>query len=339
MKRCRIWSRDTRLAVLLFLPSVIILVAVAFYPLGSVFVSSVYKKEFASAEPARFVGLAHYKKLLSICIRRLPKTESGYADPFDVLPLKPYRYRELGQFSFRGGRYVVGAADAEFIHALRDTLIFVTASVLIETILGLSIAMLLARTQPRMGNFRAAVLIPWAVPTAVSSRIWQWMLAPNRSGLFNMLAYRLGVSDGQTAFLTEPAWQLTALIAIDAWKTTPFIALICLAGRQAISNNLYEAAVVDGASPWRQFRTITLPLLFPSLMVAVTFRTLDALRVFDLFQIIYGQKRCSLASFVYYRLIADKQMGYSAAGSVILFTIILIFVVIYGQRMRRMRHE
>jgi trehalose/maltose transport system permease protein len=176
---------------------------------------------------------------------------------------------------------------------------------------------------------RAVMLVPWAIPTAVSSKMWEWMLGSTRTGFFNVVFQRVGLGSGQIPFLTEDTFQLPAMIAIDVWKTTPFMALLLLAGLQLIPNDVYEAADVDGASKVRQFFSITLPLLRPTLAVALVFRTLDALRVFDLFQIVLAQKRYSMASFTYYQLINNRAMGYSSASSVVIFLMIFIFAVAY----------
>ena len=155
------------------------------------------------------------------------------------------------------------------------------------------------------------------------------MFQGTRAGLFNVVGQMVGLSDGQTAFLADAAWQLPAMVAIDVWKTTPFMALLLLAGLQLIPADLYEAADVDGASKLRQFWSITLPLLRPTLAVALVFRTLDAIRVFDLFQIVLAQKRYSMASYAYYELINGQRMGYSSASSVVIFFMITIFAIIY----------
>jgi trehalose/maltose transport system permease protein len=119
------------------------------------------------------------------------------------------------------------------------------------------------------------------------------------------------------------------MIAIDVWKTVPFMALLLLAGLQLISRELYEAAEVDGASKFRQFFSITLPMLRPTLAVALVFRTLDAIRVFDLFQIVLANTRFSMASFAFYNLIDSQTMGYSSASSVIIFALITVFAIVY----------
>jgi trehalose/maltose transport system permease protein len=339
---------------MLMLPSFVVLLVIAIYPLGSVFVTSFTDRQFASGQEAEYVGLQNYANLLSITIRRLPPAvdedtgevvrdaETGeivYQRPINVLPREPRSYRELSQFSLFGNRYVIGASDREFVRSVGDTLTFTIMSVLIETVLGLIIALVMNSYFPGRGMMRAVMLVPWAVPTAVSSRIWEWMFASSRVGLFNVVFQRLGLGDGQVAFLTSQGSQVWAMIAIDVWKTTPFMALLLLAGLQLIPKDIYESAYVDGANKVRQFFAITLPLLRPTLAVALVFRTLDALRVFDLFQIILAQKRYSMASFTYYQLIDNQAMGYSSASSVIIFLLILLFTVLYVRLVGGVRDE
>ncbi|HDQ34910.1 MAG TPA: sugar ABC transporter permease, partial [Chloroflexi bacterium] len=327
------------------LPTFIILLVIAFYPLGSVFYNSLTNKVFASDQPVEFVGLENYSRLLSMTIRRLPPVldasgnpevnpETGepvYARSLDVLPREPRRYREAMQFSFLGNRYVVGATDRDFVRGIFDTLRFTVFSVVLETVLGLGIAMVVNTKFTGRGAMRAVMLVPWAIPTAVSSRMWQWMFQSTRVGFFNVVFQGLGLIESPIPFLTEQTWQVPAMIAIDVWKTTPFMALLLLAGLQLIPGDIYEAADVDGASKLRQFFTITLPLLRPTLAVALVFRTLDALRVFDLFQIVLAQSRYSMASFTYYQLTNNRAMGYSSASSVIIFILIFVFAVVYIQ--------
>jgi trehalose/maltose transport system permease protein len=334
---------EQRLAYWLLLPTLIILFLIAFYPLGSVFYNSLTNRVFASAQESEFVGLDNYRSLLGVVIRQLepavddtgaalkdPDTgETIYQSPIDVLPREPVRYRELSQFDFFGTHYVVGASDRDFLRAVGDTLRFTVITIVIETVLGLGIALVVHSKFPGRGVMRVVMLVPWAIPTAVSSRMWEWMFASTRAGFFNVVFQNLGLSDGQTAFLADEAWQLPAMIAIDVWKTTPFMALLLLAGLQLIPGDLYEASQVDGANKVRQFWSITLPLLRPTLAVALVFRTLDAVRVFDLFQIVLAQRRYSMASFAYYELINGQRMGYSSATSVVIFLIITLFAVMY----------
>ena len=293
--------------------------------------------------------MQNYVNLLSFSIKPLPPqideaTGQPVVDPdtgeivyeraINVLPRSPVRYREVTQFGILGNRFVLGAVDRDFVRGIWDTLIFTVASVVLETILGLGIAMLVNSQFAGRSVMRAVMLIPWAIPTAISSRMWEWMFQSSRVGLFNVVLQNIGLGNGQTPFLTDEAFQIPAMIAIDVWKTTPFMALLLLAGLQLVPGELYEAASVDGASKLRQFLSVTLPLLRPTLAVALVFRTLDALRVFDLFQIVLAQSRYSMASFSYYQLTNNRAMGYSSASSVVIFIMNLIFAVIYIRLLR-----
>ncbi len=336
--------RERRLAYWLLLPTIIILVAIAFYPLGQVFYKSFTNDTFASSVETNFVGFQNYSDLLSVRFVDLPPEidettgeqvidpetgEPEYMSPVQVLPREPRRYQEVFTFGFFGNQVVFAATDPVFILSIWDTMMFTVTTIIFETILGLGIALTLNTAFPGRGIMRAAMLVPWAILTAVSSRIWQWMFIDTRAGFFNVVFQKLGFSDGQTPFLADDTFQLPAAIVIDVWKTTPFMALLLLAGLALIPEELYEAAEVDGASKWKQFTSITIPLLKPTLAVALVFRTLDALRVFDLFQIVFAQKKYSMASYAYYELIDSQRLGYSSAASVIIFFIITIFAVIY----------
>lgn len=335
---------EQRLAYWLLLPTFFILFIVAFYPLAQVFYTSLTDKIFASNEEVNFVGLSNYYQLLGVTIKELPpviddQTKQQKIDPETntrvyesatrILPRKPTRYRELSQFSFLGRRYVIGAVNREFFKAMIDTIKFTVISVLLETFLGLIIALVVNSEFRGKGIMRATMLVPWAVITVVSASIWKYMLAPTRVGLFNIIFERVGLGDGQIAFLRLPEWSLPSLIAVDVWKTTPFMALLILAGLQLISQDIYEASRVDGAGPIKQFFYITLPMLKPTLAVALIFRTLDALRVFDIFQVLMSQTKYSMASYNYYQLIGNRAMGLASAIGVIIFLFIFIFAIIY----------
>ena len=343
-KQLSLAQREQRLAYLLLLPTFVVILMIAIYPLGKVFYSSFTDQRFASGQPVEYVGLDNYKKLLSLTVKELPPIideqtgkpklnpqtlQPEYTRPIQILPRQPVRYRELAQFSLLGRRYVIGAADRDFILAIKDTLIFTFVSVLLETVLGLIIALVMNSKFKLRGAMRAVMLIPWAIPTVVSARMWQWMLAPTRVGIINVLFQKLGIGNGQIPFLRIDAWALPAIIAVDVWKTTPFMALLILAGLQLIPADIYEAAEVDGAGWLRRFWAITLPLLKPTLAVALVFRTLDALRVFDVFQVLLAQTRYSMATYNYYQLIGNRDMGLSSAIGVIIFLFIFVFAVMY----------
>lgn len=334
---------EERLAYWLLAPTFIILFAIGFYPLFSVFYSSFTDRQLASAQEVNWVGFENYINLLSMTVTELPLEvddngqpvidpdtgEQEYVLALEVLPREPRRYREFSQFNWFGTRYVVGATDPDFVHAFFDTVRFTFFAVILETIIGLGVALVVNSNFKGRGAMRVVMLVPWVIPTAVSSRIWEWMFTSNRTGLFNVFFQDIGLGDGRIAFLVEESWQLPAMIMIDVWKTTPFMALLILAGLQLIPSDVYEAAEVDGASRLRTFFSITLPLLRPTIAVALVFRTLDTLRVFDLFQIVLAQKRYSLASFTYYELVANQDMGYSSASSVLIFILLFAFAFLY----------
>ncbi len=337
-------KREERLALKLLLPALIIIVAIAFYPLVQVFYTSFTDRVFASGEETSFVGFDNYRRLLSVHITELEPVldessgeqlvdsdtgEKIFERPLDVLPREPRRYREYKQFDFFGKRYVIGATDTNFIDGVQNTLVFTVVSVLIELILGLAIALVVNSKFRFRGSMRAAMLVPWAVITVVSARMWEWMLAPSRIGMFNALLDRLGVIDSPIAFLASGSYQLSALIAVDVWKTTPFMALLLLAGLQTMPEDIFEAAEIDGAGKIRQFFAITLPLLKPAMAVALIFRTLDALRVFDIFQVMLGSSTYSMASYNYFQLINNRNMGLASAIGVIIFILIFVFAISY----------
>ncbi|HQY91706.1 MAG: sugar ABC transporter permease [Caldilinea sp.] len=336
-------KQEQRLAYWLLAPTFIILLTIAIYPLLSVFYNSFTNNVFASSAPVEFVGLENYQQLLSMTIKTVPPKlddagqpvvdpDTGavqYESAVAVLPREPVRFRQVTQFNLFGTQLVLGATDPNFIRAVWDTIVFAVATVFLELVLGMIVALIVNANFKGRGFMRAIILIPWAIPTAVSSQMWAYMLQPNRTGFFNTVFWYLGLGNGEIPFLSDPAWQLPSMIMIDVWKTTPFMALLILAGLQLIPGDIYEAADVDGANPVRQFFQLTLPLMKGTIAVALVFRTLDALRVFDLFQIVLGQARYSMASFTYYQLIQNRQMGYSSASSVVIFVVLSMFAVIY----------
>lgn len=342
-KQSELAKREERTAYKLLVPALVILLVIAIYPLGQVFYTSFTDRQFASGQETEFVGFENYRRLLSVTVQKLEHevdpdsnqllfNDDGspvYERPIAVLPREPIRYREYKQFSLFGNRYVLGATDVDFIDAIFNTLLFTVSSVILELALGLGIALVVNSSFKGRGATRTAMLIPWAVITVVSARMWEWMLAPNRTGLFNTLLDFIGAADGRVAFLASSQLQLWAMVAVDVWKTTPFMALLLLAGMQTIPDELYEAASIDGASPVKQFFSITFPLLKPAMAVALIFRTLDALRVFDVFQVLLGQSQYSMATYNYFQLIGNRNMGLASAIGVVIFIIIFGFAIGY----------
>lgn len=220
--------------------------------------------------------------------------------------------------------------DTVFRDSIVTTVKFALITLTFELILGLIIALVVNSSFKGRGFTRAAMLIPWAIPTVVSARMWAWMYN-DVYGVFNDLFQRLHLIDRNIAWVAEPRYSLAAISAVDIWKTTPFVALLLLAGLQVIPSDVYEAATVDGANKIQQFFRITLPLLRPAIMVTLIFRTLDALRVFDVFYVMFGARRDTQTMAIYAQnnIVAFSDTGYGSAIAVAIFLIIGIFVVAY----------
>src|SRR6266576_1996299 len=225
--------------------------------------------------------------------------------------------------------------DSIFHHAIWVTIKFTLITVSFEFLLGLIIALVVNSHFRGRGLMRAVMLVPWAIPTVVAAKIWQWML-DDVFGVINDLLLKLHIISHPHAWISDPATSLASVSAVDIWKTTPFVALLLLAGLQVIPRDLYEAASVDGASKLQQFWRITLPLLRPAILVTLIFRTLDALRVFDVFYVFYGNRPDTQTMAIYAQstIVSDGHVGYGSAISVAIFLIIGLFVVIYVTFMR-----
>lgn len=212
-----------------------------------------------------------------------------------------------------------GTLGAQFWSATGTTFYFTIITVTLETILGFWMAIIMARTFRGRSLVRAAVLVPWAIPTAVTAQLWLFIFAFEGIGnkLFNTTILWTGSE-------IPARW---AVIIADTWKTTPFMALLILAGLQMIPAEVYEAAKVDGASAWQRFRMITLPLVKPALMVAILFRTLDALRMFDLPYILTeGSNNTTTLSIL---VVNQIRQGFNAAAALSTITFIIIFIVAF----------
>lgn len=215
-----------------------------------------------------------------------------------------------------------GVLATDFWPAVWITLFFTVVTVSLEVVLGMVMALIMDHPSRIRSLIRAAVLIPWAIPTAVTAKLWQFMFAPN--GIVNSL---LGQS---IAWTTDPWAARIAVIIADVWKTTPFVALLILAGLQMVPRDLYEAARVDGASAWQTFTRITLPLVRPALMVAVLFRTLDALRMYDLPVIMISSSSNSPTATVSQLVVEDmRQNNFNSASALSTLIFLLIFAVAF----------
>ena len=220
--------------------------------------------------------------------------------------------------------------DAIFRSAIWETIKFTLITVAFEFALGLAIALVVNSRFKGRGIMRAVMLVPWAIPTVVAAQMWKWML-DDTFGVINDLFMRLHLISHPHAWISDPATSLASVCAVDIWKTTPFVALLLLAGLQVIPQDLYEAAEVDGANVLQQFWRITLPLLKPAILVTLIFRTLDALRVFDVFYVFFGNRPDTQTMAIYDQstIVSDGHVGYGSAISVAIFVIIAVFVIIY----------
>src|SRR5919201_1854397 len=225
--------------------------------------------------------------------------------------------------------------DQIFRDSVVITVKFTLITVAFEFVLGLIIALVVNSNFRGRGAMRAVMLVPWAIPTVVAAQMWKWML-DDVFGVVNDAGKRLHLISHSHAWVAEKSTALGAVSAVDIWKTTPFVALLLLAGLQVIPRDLYEAAAVDGANKLQQFWRITLPLLMPAIFVTLVFRTLDALRVFDIFYVFFGNRPDTQTMAIYDQstIVGDGFVGYGAAISVVIFLIISLFVVIYMTVMR-----
>ena len=228
------------------------------------------------------------------------------------------------------GKWIGLLVDPEWWRAVWNTVKFTVISVTLETIFGMVIALVLNASFPGRGLVRTAVLIPWAVPTIVSAKMWSWMLN-DQFGIVNDALMKLGFISHPLAWTANPDLSMIAVIMVDVWKTTPFMALLLLAGLQMLPSDCYEAARVDGINPVKVFFRVTLPLIRPAVMVAVIFRALDALRIFDLIYVLTSNSKDTMSMSVYARqqLVDFQEVGYGSAASTLLFLTVALLIIVY----------
>jgi len=254
----------------------------------------------------------------------------SFTDQQFLAGLQPTKW--LGLKNYFGANGIIH--DHDFRNSIVETVKFTLITVSFEFVLGLVIALVVNSNFKGRGVMRAVMLVPWAIPTVVSAQMWKWMY-DDVFGVINDALMRLHIIHHSVAWISQPNTALASVSAVDIWKTTPFVALLLLAGLQVIPGELYEAARVDGASTLQQFWRITLPLLRPAILVALVFRTLDALRVFDIFYVFFGSRPDTQTMAIYdQNTIINGDVGYGSAISVAIFLIIGLFVVIYATVMR-----
>lgn len=283
-------NSKTRTAWTFLAPMLLVLALVAVWPLGRTIWFSFTDANINDIDAAKFVGLENY-------------------------------FGDYGLFA--NPNHADGFWNSDWGLSILNTLKFSLVSVTLETALGLAVAMLLNQEFKGRAWVRAAVLVPWAIPTIVSAKMWGWMLH-DQFGVINQWLFDAGLLAQKLAWTADPTFALWTVVAVDVWKTTPFMALLILAALQTLPKDCYEAARVDGVHPLRVFCKVTLPLIRPALMVAVIFRLLDALRVFDLIYVLTSNNNStiSMSGFVRREMVDNGYMGYGSAASTALFLII-----------------
>ncbi|AGG71312.1 carbohydrate ABC transporter permease [Sinorhizobium meliloti] len=291
-------AQRVRSAWLFLAPTFLVLALVAGWPLIRTIYFSFTNASLTNLSGAEFVGFANYLSWITL---------------------------KSGRTIYRGL-----LADPAWWNAVWNTLKFTVLSVSIETALGLIVALVLNAQFPGRGLVRAAILIPWAIPTIVSAKMWAWMLN-DQFGILNDMLIGLGLIGEKIAWTASPDTAMIAELIVDVWKTTPFMALLILAGLQMVPGDIYEAAKIDGVHPVRVFWRVTLPLIRPALMVAVIFRMLDALRIFDLIYVLTPNNAQTKTMSVMARenLFDFDKFAYGAAASTMLFLIIATITILY----------
>jgi len=301
--RARATSSDlkadrVRSAWMFLAPTLFILAVVAGWPLFRTIYFSFTNASLTSLGDAKFVGFDNY----------------------------------LSWITLKSGRTVYKGllADPAWWNAVWNTMKFTVLSVLIETALGLIVALVLNAQFVGRGIVRAAILIPWAIPTIVSAKMWAWMLN-DQFGILNDLFMALGLISQKIAWTANPETAMIAVLIVDVWKTTPFMALLILAGLQMVPGDIYEAAKIDGINPVKVFWRLTLPLIRPAIMVAVIFRMLDAMRIFDLIYVLTPNNAQTKTMSVMARenLFDFDKFAYGATASTVLFLLIATVTVLY----------
>ena len=289
-----ITERRARTALWLLLPTLLAIALVAGYPLLRTIYLSFTDFNISTGDEPHWVGIENYWNV----------TEDGV---------------NVGLL-----------ADPAWWNSVWNTLLLTITSVGMETLLGLGFALVINSKIKGRGLLRTAILVPWAIPTVVSAQMWNWMYQDSL-GIVSAWGRQLGLLKVGQSVVSNPDTALWALVAVDVWKTTPFMALLLLAGLQSIPSDLYEAARVDGATRLQQFRRITLPLLAPALVVAVIFRTLDALRIFDMPYVVKGNAPETMTMSIYARqqMIDNGQFGMGSSVSVLIFLVIMMFTIAY----------
>lgn len=261
------------------------------------------------------------------------------------LSLNEYSVITPGLSRFVGlDNYTEALSSGQFWEAMKVTVIFTVISVGLELVIGLGMALVMHQAFRGRSLLRAVVLVPWAILTVVTAITWRTIFEPEL-GFVNTMLSTLGLPGGDVVWLGQEGYALAVMILADVWKTAPFMALLILAGLQGIPDELHDAAKVDGASTWQRFRRVTLPLLIPAITVALIFRTLDALRVFDLPYVLTkganGTETLSLLA--QNELVANRNTGLGSALAVLTFLTVMgisfLYIRFMGGNIRALTKE
>jgi trehalose/maltose transport system permease protein len=299
MARTPLSKQRERTAYLMLVPTLAVILVIAAWPLGHALRLSFTNERLGRPGQGEYVGWKNYTDLLGSTVTRTDGTSR-------------WKY------------------DQNFYQATQNTLLLTGVAVTLEMGLGIGIALAVNAIVRGQGLVGTAILLPWVIPTVVAAQMWKWMYN-DVFGVFNDLLLRLGLLNGPVAWLAERGTALWAITAVEVWKSTPFVALLALAGLQLIPPALHEAASIDGANKVQRFFYITLPLLRPTLFVILIFRTLDSLRIFDAVKVLTngGSGTEVLATYAHRTLFDFQKLGYGSAISVVIFLIMVGFVVSY----------
>jgi multiple sugar transport system permease protein len=236
--------------------------------------------------------------------------------------------------------YMRMVGDGRFWQSLSNTTVFTVASVVLELVLGMAIALVLNQSFRGRGIVRTVAILPWALPTAIMGLAWAWIFN-DQYGVVNDLLMRIGAIDTGINWLGNPSLAMIALIIADVWKTTPFISIILLAGLQSISQDLYEAHAIDGANAWQNFTKITLPLIMPQILIAMLFRFAQAFGIFDLVQVMTGGgpggATETVSIYIYATIMRYLDFGYGSALVLVTFLLLVIVVAITAFLVSKLR--
>jgi ABC-type sugar transport system permease subunit len=249
---------------------------------------------------------------------------------WESLYLHDLRMPWLGRRFIGVQNYVEAFSDSRFWEAIGHTMAFAAVTVTLELVLGLTLAVAVDSMTRGRGIVRTTMLLPWAVPTVVVGLVWRFIFE-TPSGLVNGVLERSGLMAQPPIWFADPLAAWLPLVLADVWKTTPFVAILLLAGLQVIDKSLYEAAQMDGASAWRQFTRITVPMLKPALLVALIFRAVDAFRVFDVIYVMTaggpGTATEPIALYTFSALLENLRFGFGSALSVIVFAVTFVLAL------------